>query len=492
MGQPKESHVNNTPPTEEEKQYARRCFGDKTDEGIMRFLREANQRTLVQMYKQVYSKTTSPHNNAWLRKQLLFAVGLPTDAKVATPDRSLEYQKKLPKHRRDASAFAAAAAAASAGGAQKATQARSSSRASASNRNARSNTSRSRAAAPTPRNTASAPVPAAGNTAAENTVPELTNRRAPATTTNALPGITTGKRSLERPVKPKRINSDEEQGYVLPAAAAAAATNSTPFSATLENDGSAQGAVYGGTEYAHDPTAVSPSRRRNDNWRQRRIDGTRTASPSARQQPQRQRQQAGQRVTQQSRASNRSSRRRRGSGGAGTTNQAGVLKASNPKYGEEILGQRLGVYWEEELQFFTGVVASYDNEKGTHHIVYDDGDEEDVQLETESFYFEREPESLDFGNVANVCMARRESCTSGYVVLAKTASGGVWPAKIQSTSPTESSGHEQPVFHVHFFSGSEDRLPLEHLADFGANFDLMWRSCSSNFSPLTYALMVRS
>ena len=49
-------------------------------------------------------------------------------------------------------------------------------------------------------------------------------------------------------------------------------------------------------------------------------------------------------------------------------------------YGAEVVGASLSVIWVHYGCYFAGVVRSFDARSGTHHVVYDDGDEEDIVL----------------------------------------------------------------------------------------------------------------
>jgi len=49
-------------------------------------------------------------------------------------------------------------------------------------------------------------------------------------------------------------------------------------------------------------------------------------------------------------------------------------------YGAEVVGASLSVIWVHYGCYFAGVVRSFDARSGTHHVVYDDGDEEDIAL----------------------------------------------------------------------------------------------------------------
>ena len=48
--------------------------------------------------------------------------------------------------------------------------------------------------------------------------------------------------------------------------------------------------------------------------------------------------------------------------------------------GGEIVGRRLSVYWDEDRKWFEGQIDDYEGELCQHHITYDDGDEEWVDL----------------------------------------------------------------------------------------------------------------
>jgi len=51
--------------------------------------------------------------------------------------------------------------------------------------------------------------------------------------------------------------------------------------------------------------------------------------------------------------------------------------------GVPCVGDRIQVYWPEEQTFFPGKVAELNEENGKHHIIYDDGDVEDIFLKDE-------------------------------------------------------------------------------------------------------------
>ena len=57
--------------------------------------------------------------------------------------------------------------------------------------------------------------------------------------------------------------------------------------------------------------------------------------------------------------------------------------------GKDCCGYCVSVYWPSESKFFTGNVESYDESTGKHKIVYEDGDEESVELSKLIFHYWR-------------------------------------------------------------------------------------------------------
>ena len=55
-------------------------------------------------------------------------------------------------------------------------------------------------------------------------------------------------------------------------------------------------------------------------------------------------------------------------------------KAPKAKAGKGHVGKRVGIWWEDDACFYYGVLESYDESKGTHHIKYDDGTDEHLHL----------------------------------------------------------------------------------------------------------------
>ena len=50
--------------------------------------------------------------------------------------------------------------------------------------------------------------------------------------------------------------------------------------------------------------------------------------------------------------------------------------------GAELVGTRIEVWWESENRWFAGAVQSYDGGSRKHHVFYDDGDEEDLDMKS--------------------------------------------------------------------------------------------------------------
>ncbi|CAL1409630.1 unnamed protein product [Linum trigynum] len=52
---------------------------------------------------------------------------------------------------------------------------------------------------------------------------------------------------------------------------------------------------------------------------------------------------------------------------------------------KRIVGKRVKVYWSGSRRWFTGKIESFHRRKKLHHVVYDDGDKEDLDLKKEKF-----------------------------------------------------------------------------------------------------------
>lgn len=53
--------------------------------------------------------------------------------------------------------------------------------------------------------------------------------------------------------------------------------------------------------------------------------------------------------------------------------------------GMAAVGRRLKVHWPDEMAWFAGHISHFDEASGKHHIVYDDGDSEELVLAAERF-----------------------------------------------------------------------------------------------------------
>ncbi|XP_057433643.1 sister chromatid cohesion protein PDS5 homolog C-like [Lotus japonicus] len=60
-------------------------------------------------------------------------------------------------------------------------------------------------------------------------------------------------------------------------------------------------------------------------------------------------------------------------------------ESDTKKYGENLVGLRVKVWWPEDREFYTGVVNSFDSARKKHKVLYDDGDEETLNLREEKW-----------------------------------------------------------------------------------------------------------
>ncbi|XP_027903967.1 uncharacterized protein LOC114163817 [Vigna unguiculata] len=81
-------------------------------------------------------------------------------------------------------------------------------------------------------------------------------------------------------------------------------------------------------------------------------------------------------------------------------------ESDTEKYGENVVGLRVKVWWPKDREFYKGVIHSFDSAKKKHKVFYDDGDEETLNLVKEKWKVidadsdadeeeQREPASLD-------------------------------------------------------------------------------------------------
>ncbi|XP_051148135.1 sister chromatid cohesion protein PDS5 homolog C-like [Andrographis paniculata] len=59
-------------------------------------------------------------------------------------------------------------------------------------------------------------------------------------------------------------------------------------------------------------------------------------------------------------------------------------------YGKELINARIMVWWPLDRTFYTGTVVSYDPEQKKHMVLYDDDDEETLDLKNERWEFFKE------------------------------------------------------------------------------------------------------
>ena len=70
-----------------------------------------------------------------------------------------------------------------------------------------------------------------------------------------------------------------------------------------------------------------------------------------------------------------------GSGGSSpTTSSPTAAEPQRLAGGSEHVGKRIEVWWEGDKQWFGAVVQSYDSATRKHHILYDDNEEEDLDM----------------------------------------------------------------------------------------------------------------
>ena len=85
--------------------------------------------------------------------------------------------------------------------------------------------------------------------------------------------------------------------------------------------------------------------------------------------------------------------------------------------GKDCCGYCVSVYWPSESKFFTGNVESYDESTGKHKIVYEDGDEEIVDLSKVIFHYWRR--SPDFNWIAQQSGKKKKKKKADVVVKEK-------------------------------------------------------------------------
>lgn len=143
--------------------------------------------------------------------------------------------------------------------------------------------------------------------------------------------------------------------------------------------------------------------------------------------------------------------------------------SGRPKYGEEIVGRRVCIYWEQEGQFFAGEVSNFHSRRGQHKIDYDDGDVEHVVLDQESFFFEDDPqEQMDNTLLSQKRLQDRHTLSVNDVVWVRARGHGFWPGQIKAIFPDHGSVGSA---RVKLFEGSETEVSMRDIADFEEHFD---------------------
>ncbi|KAL1552219.1 sister chromatid cohesion protein PDS5 C-like isoform X3 [Salvia divinorum] len=65
----------------------------------------------------------------------------------------------------------------------------------------------------------------------------------------------------------------------------------------------------------------------------------------------------------------------------------GKEKASDLELGENLVGSKVKVFWPKDKEYYEGVIASFDSGKKKHRVMYNDGDEEILNLKKERWEF---------------------------------------------------------------------------------------------------------
>ncbi|XP_047968208.1 sister chromatid cohesion protein PDS5 homolog C-like isoform X2 [Salvia hispanica] len=68
-------------------------------------------------------------------------------------------------------------------------------------------------------------------------------------------------------------------------------------------------------------------------------------------------------------------------------NTPGKEKASDLEHGENLVGSKVRVFWPKDNEYYEGVIASFDSAKKKHRVLYNDGDEEILNLKKEQWDF---------------------------------------------------------------------------------------------------------
>ncbi|KAH7331283.1 hypothetical protein KP509_20G024500 [Ceratopteris richardii] len=157
----------------------------------------------------------------------------------------------------------------------------------------------------------------------------------------------------------------------------------------------------------------------------------------------------------------------------------------------QLVGCKCKVYWPDEKNWYIGVVSRYDAEAGTHHVDYEDGDQEDLILTKEiiKFYLSDDEMTLrkftsngcvsDWKNsdfqemaaLATVFEDFQEEYRHGELVWAKIKGYPMWPAFVVDGKNADGNVLDSPTREVSLavqFFGSYDfaRISSKHVLSF--------------------------
>ncbi|KAL2939985.1 Sister chromatid cohesion protein PDS5-like protein B-B [Bienertia sinuspersici] len=72
-----------------------------------------------------------------------------------------------------------------------------------------------------------------------------------------------------------------------------------------------------------------------------------------------------------------------------------------PKYGKELVGARVQVWWPDDKEFYEGVIELFDSSTGKHKVLYNDGDIENLKLEKEKWKLIDDGSAPDQGHLSD-------------------------------------------------------------------------------------------
>lgn len=129
-----------------------------------------------------------------------------------------------------------------------------------------------------------------------------------------------------------------------------------------------------------------------------------------------------------------------------------------------LLGCKCKVYWPIDDDWYTGLISQYNVHAGTHHVIYDDGDEEDINLPKERIKFNILQEEMEARNIKPGCVSEARKKLDyqemaalaglediqgefghGELVWAKIKGHPMWPAFVMDEKHADACGLETPV-----------------------------------------------